>query len=66
MKLTNKYVGVIFANDGQRLIRVYDFPQLNEKYGKGLFQILRRPGGTTGGVSNPELQCQQCLKQTYK
>ena len=36
MKLTNKDVGVVIAKDGQGLITIDDFTQLNEKYVEGL------------------------------
>ena len=55
MKLTYEAVGVIFANDGQGLITIDDFTQLNKKSVEGICRVLRRPGGTTGGVSNPEV-----------
>ena len=53
MKLTNKDVGVVIAKDGQGLITIDDFTQLNEKYVEGLWKVLRRPGGTTGWVTDP-------------
>ena len=40
-------------NSGQGIITIDDFVQLNEKSVEGLCQVLQRPGGTTGGVSNP-------------
>ena len=52
MKLIDEVVGVVFANDGWGLITIDDFAQLNNKSVEGLCRILRRPGGTTGGVSN--------------
>ena len=53
MKLTAEAVGVFVSNNGQGIITIDDFVHLNEKYMKGLFWVLRKPGGTTGGVSNP-------------
>ena len=53
MKLTDKDVAVVVANNGQRLIKIDDFAQLNQKYVEGLCWVLRRPEGPTGGVSNP-------------
>ena len=53
MKLTDKYVGVVVANDGQGLIKIGDFSQLNNKSVKGLCQVLQRTGGNTGVVYNP-------------
>ena len=51
--VTDEAVGVVGANDGQGLITIDDFAQLNEKSVEGLCRVIRRPGGTTGGVSNP-------------
>ena len=53
MKLTYESVGVVVPNDGQGLITIDDFYQLNEKYVEGLCRVLRSPIGTTGGLSNP-------------
>ena len=53
VKLTDKYVGVVVANDGQGLITIGDFSQLNNKSVKGLCQVLQRTGGNTGVVYNP-------------
>ena len=58
MNLTEGAVAVFIANNGQGLITIDDFSQLNEKSVEGLCRVLRRPGGTTGGVSNSGLQCQ--------
>ena len=66
MKLTDEAVGDFIANDGQGIITIDDFYKLNNKFVEGLCQVLRSPRGTTGGLSNPELQCQQWLRQTYK
>ena len=52
MKLRDESFGVFVANDGQGLILVDDFFRLNEKYVQVIFRVLRRPGGTTGGVYN--------------
>ena len=52
MKLIDKAFGVIISNDGQGIITIDDFTQLNEKSVESLCQVLRRPGGTTGGVTN--------------
>ena len=53
MNLIDKAVGVVVSNNGQGLITIDDFAQLNEKSVEGLCWVLRSPGGTTGGVSNP-------------
>ena len=53
MKLTDKSFAVVVSNNGQGLITVDDFSQLNDKSVEGLFRVLRSPGGTAGGVSNP-------------
>ena len=66
MKLTDEAVCVFFANDGQGIITIDDFAQLNEKYVEGIFRVLRRPGGTTGGCPILGLQCQKWMKRTYK
>ena len=55
MKLKDEAVGVVIANDGQRLITIEYFPQTNEEYVEGLFRVLQRPGWTTWGVSNPRV-----------
>ena len=49
MRLTDKSVNVLVANDGQGLILIGDFPQLNDKSMYGLFWVLQMTGGTTGG-----------------
>ena len=40
MKLTDETVGVVVANDGQGIIIIDDFSQLNEKSVEGLFWVL--------------------------
>ena len=52
MNLTDEAVGVVVANDGQGIITIDDLAQLNEKSVEGLYRVLLRPGGTTGGVSS--------------
>ena len=52
MKLTDEYVGVVVENDDHGLIIIDDLIQLNEKSVDSLFRVLRRPGGSTGGVYN--------------
>ena len=53
MNLIYESVGVIIANDGQGIITIDDIAQLNEKYVEVIYQVLRRDGGTEGGMSNP-------------
>ena len=53
MKITDEFIGVVVANDGQGIISVDDFAQLNEKSVEGICWVLLRPGGNTCGVSNP-------------
>ena len=53
MNLTNEAVAVVVSNDGQGIIAIDDFSQLNEKSVEHLCRVLRRPGGNAGGVSNP-------------
>ena len=55
INLTDESVGVIFANDGQRLIKIDYFDQLNGKSVKSLCQVLIRPGRTTGECPIPGL-----------
>ena len=52
MNLKHEAFAVVVANNGQGLITIDYFYQLNEKSVEGLCQVLIRPGGTTGGVSN--------------
>ena len=52
MKLTDKAVCAVAANDGQGIITIDDFDQSNEKYVEGLCWVLLSTGGTTEGVSN--------------
>ena len=66
MKLTDKSVGIIISNDGQGLITIDDLSQLNEKSVEGLFRVLQKPVGTTGGCPIPGMQCQRWLKRNYK
>ena len=40
MNLTDEAVGVVVANDGQGIIKIDDFAQLNEKSVEGLFRVL--------------------------
>ena len=53
MRLTYENVAVVVANDDEGLIIFYDFAQLNWILLECLCRVLRRPGGTSGGVSNP-------------
>ena len=53
IKLIEKSVAVVFANDSQWLIIVDGFTQLNDKSVEVICRVLRNPGGTAGGVSNP-------------
>ena len=43
MKLIDEAVGVVVSKDGQGIIRIDGFTQLNEKPMESLCQILRRP-----------------------
>ena len=52
MKLIYEDAGVVVDNDGQRIITIDYFFQLNYKYVEGLCRVLQRPGGNTGWVSN--------------
>ena len=52
MKLTDKAVAVAASNDGQGMIKIDDYSQLNEKSVEGLCLVPRRTGGTTGVVYN--------------
>ena len=52
MKLANESVGVVIANDGQGIVTIDDFAQLDKESVEGLYRVLQRPGGTAGGVSN--------------
>ena len=52
MKLTDEAVGVIISNYGQGLITIFYFSQLNDKSLEGICRFWKRPGETTGGVSN--------------
>ena len=58
MKLTDESVGVVVANNGQGIITIDDFAQLNEKSVKGLFWVLLRPRGTTWVEANPGVAVQ--------
>ena len=40
MKLTYEAVGVVVENDGQGIITIGDFSQLNDKYAEGLCQVM--------------------------
>ena len=66
MNLTDEAVGVIFDNDGQGIITIDDFSQLNEKYVEGLCRVLRRPGGPIGGVSNPEVAVSEMAEENLQ
>ena len=52
MKLIYEAVAVVVVNNGQGLITIDGFAQLNEKSVEVLCRVLRRPGGNSGGVSN--------------
>ena len=52
MNLIDKAVGVVVTNNGQGIITIDDFAQLNEKSVEGIFWVLISSGGTTGEVSN--------------
>ena len=65
MNLIDEAVSVLVANNGQGLIMIDYFPQLNEKSVEGLCQVLTRPGGTTGECPIMGLQCQLILRRTY-
>ena len=52
MGLTNEAATVVVAADGQGLVTIDDFAQLNEKSVEGVCRSLRRPGGQTNGVVN--------------
>ena len=45
--LTDEAVGAVVANDGQGIIMIDYFSQLNGKYVEGLCRVLQSPGGTT-------------------
>ena len=64
MQLKYGYVGVVVANDGQGIIKIDDFAQLNEKSVEGLYRVLRRPVGTTGGCPILGLKFQRWLRRT--
>ena len=49
MNMADEAVGVVVANNGQGLIKIDDFAQLNEKSVEGLFRVLRRHLGLLGG-----------------
>ena len=51
-KLTDEAFAVVFTKDGKRRIIIDYFSQLNDKSVEGIFRVLRKPGGTSGGVSN--------------
>ena len=53
MKLIDEAASVVVDSYRQGLISIDDLTNFNEKYVEGLYQVLHRPGGTTGGVSNP-------------
>ena len=50
--VTDEAVGVLVAKNVQGIITIDYFAQLNYKSVEGLLLVLRRPGGTTGCVSN--------------
>ena len=43
MKLTYETIGVVVTNDGQGLVTIDYFTQLNEKYVEGLCWVMQRP-----------------------
>ena len=49
-------LGAIASKNDQGQIKIDDFSQLNEKSVEGHFQVLQRPGGTAGVVSNPGVE----------
>ena len=52
MNLTDEAVEVVVASNGQGLIAIDYFAQLNYKSVEGICWVLRRPGGFSGGVPN--------------
>ena len=64
MTLTDESIGVFVANCFQGLITIDDFDQLNEKSVEGLYRVLRRPVGTTGGCPILGLKFQRWLRRT--
>ena len=66
MKITEEFIGVVVANDGQGIISVDDFAQLNEKSVEGICWVLLRPEGIHVVCPILGLQCQKWLKGTYK
>ena len=45
------------------LITIDDFAQLNKKSVKGLYQVILRPGGNTGDVSNPGITVSEIAEE---
>ena len=66
MKLTDEEVGVVVANDGQGLITIDDFAQLNEKSVEGIYLVVQKPGGTTGEVSNSGVSVSEISKDNLQ
>ena len=58
MNMADEAVGVVVANNGQGLIKIDDFAQLNEKSVEGIFWVLRRNlGATAWGCPILGLKC---------
>ena len=66
MKLTDEEVGVVVANDGQGLITIDDFAQLNEKSVEAIYLVVQKPGGTTGEVSNSGVSVSEISKDNLQ
>ena len=66
MNLTDEAGCLIISNDGQGLITIDDFSQLNEKFLDGLCQVLQRPGGNIEGVSNPGVSVSAIAKENLQ
>ena len=59
MNMADEAVGVVVANNGQGLMKIDDFAQLNEKSVEGLFWVLIRHLRATGwGCPILGLKCQ--------
>ena len=57
MNLTDEYVGIILAKNGQGLITVSDFSQLNEKPWRVSSRYYKGLEGIQGGCPILGLQC---------
>ena len=58
MNLEDEAVGVVVTNNGQGLIKIDYFAQLNEKSVEGIFWVLRRNlGATAWGCPILGLKC---------